>query len=63
MEKQEFPKWMYHKDHEAKVIDADQYNECLETGWVGNPENVNVVVPKEVVEEVEKQKLYKPRKK
>lgn len=37
--------WVYHQDHEAKVVNESEYFALLEAGWVDNPAKCKKVVP------------------
>ena len=61
-EYQEFPKWKYHRDHKAKVVQNAEEEAALGSGWYDTPDFRNfkeVVV--EVVEKVEMPRARRPK--
>lgn len=53
-----YPTWLYHKDHEAKIVDSDEVPELERQGWVDNPAKVTSVVEQEPEKD---QPVFKPR--
>lgn len=53
----QYPKWVYHKEHKAKIVNDQAEHEALAEGWVDSPADIEKVSIEVLPEEIEKNEV------
>lgn len=40
-----YPKWLYHAEHEARIVDGEEAHEALGPGWEESPADLKPRAP------------------
>lgn len=58
----DYPKWLYHAEHEARIVRDSDAHKALGPGWVESPALIEKVKAPEAPKAVEPKKPGRPKK-